>query len=59
MPQTVSSYSSRAMLCGVARSAKRHQVLFRIIAGLAAEFLVMDFKTPPGAAQLTSPAITP
>jgi hypothetical protein len=59
MPQTVSSYSSRAMLCGVARSAKRHQVLFRIIAGLAAELFVVDLETRPGVAQLTSPAITP
>jgi hypothetical protein len=45
------------MLCGVARSAKRHQVLFRIIAGLAAEFFVMDFKIGHCATRLASPAI--
>jgi len=39
------SDSSAVMHCGVASIAQRDQVLFRIIAGLAAKFLMVDFKT--------------
>jgi len=45
------------MLSGVACSAKRNQILLRIIAGLATEFFVMDFKIGPIATRLASPAV--
>jgi hypothetical protein len=46
-------------MCGsVALGAERDQVLFRIIAGMAAEFLVVNFQTRHGAASLAPPAVT-
>ena len=55
----VSSYSAAAMPSGVACGAKRDQVLFRIIAGLAAEFLVVNLKIRHRAAVLASPSVSP
>ena len=53
----VSPNSSSVMECGVARSAKRNQVLLRIVAGVAAEFFVVDFKVGLRATQLTSETV--
>jgi len=41
----------------MANSTECYQILFRIIAGLAAEFFVMDFKIGHCATRLASPAI--
>ena len=43
---------------GVVCRAKRNQILFGIVAGLGAEFPVMDLKVGHGAAGLASPAIS-
>jgi hypothetical protein len=40
------------------RRTQRNQVLFRIIAGMAAKFLMVDFQVRHASAGLTSPAIT-
>ena len=45
------------MYPAVATRAKRNQVFFRIITGLAAEFFVVNFKMRLGATRLASPAI--
>ena len=39
--------------------AERDQIAFIILAGVAAEFCVVNFKVGHGTAQLTSPAISP
>ena len=52
-PSNCSAVMHRAMAC----RTKRDQILFRIVAGLAAEFFVMDFEVGHGAARLASPAI--
>jgi len=39
--------------------AKRDQVLFRIVAGMAAEVLMMDLKIFSRAAELAAPAVPP
>jgi hypothetical protein len=44
IPQTSRLLSSAAMHSGVACIAKRNQVRLRIVAGLAAKLLVMNFK---------------
>jgi hypothetical protein len=41
----------------MANKAECYQILLRIIAGLAAEFFVMDFKIGHGATRLASPAV--
>ena len=45
------------MCAGVARSAHRNQVLFAIIAGVAAKLFVMDLQVRHRAARLTPPGI--
>jgi hypothetical protein len=45
------------MCSGVARSAKRYQVLLGIIAAVAPKLFVVDFQVRHGAAGLTPPAI--
>lgn len=40
---------------GVAGSAKRDQIFFAIVAGVAAEFLVMNFQVEHRSAELASP----
>jgi hypothetical protein len=42
--QDAENNSSLAMRSGVASGAKRNQVLFRIIAGVAAKLLVVNLK---------------
>ena len=49
--------SSTVVYSGVACSAKRDQVFFRIIAGMAAKSFVVDLKIGNCAARLASPAI--
>jgi len=44
---------------GVAIKAKRDQIAFVVLAGVAAELCVVDFKVGHGTAQLTTPAISP
>jgi hypothetical protein len=39
--------------------AQRDQVSFRVLAGVAAELLVVNFQLRPGAADLASPAVAP
>src|SRR5438046_730460 len=39
--------------------AQSDQVLFRVVAGVAAKFLVMDFKVSHRSTELASPAIPP
>jgi len=46
------------MQAGMTDSTKGNQVLLGIIAGLTAEFLVVNLKIPHGAAGLASPAVT-
>jgi hypothetical protein len=48
---------SSAMQRNVAFSAKRNQVLLRIIAGLAAKFFVMNLEIGHRAARLASPSV--
>jgi len=45
------------MNLGVARGAKGNQVLFGIVAGLAAKLLVVNFKVGHRATSLTSPVV--
>jgi hypothetical protein len=46
-----------AMDAGMTVRAKRDQILFGIVAGVAAKLVVMDFEVRHGAAVLTAPAI--
>jgi hypothetical protein len=47
-------------MCNVmARGAKRDQVLFGIVAGMAAKLFVMDLQVRHRAARLTPPAVAP
>src|SRR5205823_14827166 len=39
--------------------AQSDQVLFRVVAGVAAKFLVMDFKVSHRSTELASPAVPP
>jgi hypothetical protein len=45
------------MDASMALCAERNQVLFCVVAGVAAKFLVMDFQVRHDATRLTSPAI--
>jgi hypothetical protein len=42
----------------VTREAERNQVCFRILAGLAAKFLVVNLEVGPGSARLAFPTVT-
>jgi hypothetical protein len=53
----VTVWQSAIVDAGVARTAKRNQVFFRISAGLAAELLVVNLKIRHAAAGLASPNI--
>jgi hypothetical protein len=50
---------STVMHCGVASIAQSDQVLLRIMAGLAAKLVVMDFKVGDRPARLASPVVPP
>ncbi|SPF44439.1 hypothetical protein SBA1_530075 [Candidatus Sulfotelmatobacter kueseliae] len=50
-------HSSDEMRIGVARSAKGDKVLLRIIAGVTAKLLVVNFQVRHRAARLTTPAV--
>ncbi len=55
---TVTSFVALvAMLFGVARCAQRDQVIFRIVAGVAAELSVVHLKVSHRATRLTPPAV--
>jgi len=43
----------------VAIEAEGDEIGFRIFAGVAAEFLVVDFQVGPGTAELTAPTVSP
>jgi len=43
----------------VAIEAEGDEIGFRIFAGVAAEFLVVDFQVCPGTAELTAPTVSP
>jgi hypothetical protein len=42
---------------GMASRAQRDQVFLRVVATLAAKFLVVNLKVRPGSARLTSPTV--
>ena len=42
----------------VAASAQRNEIVFRVLAGLAAKLLVMDLKIPHRTTRLAAPTIT-
>ena len=56
---TVRAYAVRSLMMhgGVACRTESNQILLGIIAGMAAEFSVMDFQVGHGPAHLASPAI--
>ena len=55
---TCTGWDDSAVMCNVVASgAKRNQVLFGMVAGMAAKLFVMDLQVRHRAARLTPPAI--